>query len=195
MAVKPLVRATVKHILENAPAFKWSLQGLGMLRCYLSTETRLHVWSSEHGIPNASRIHDHPWNFISYVVAGRIQQHRYEVITQPGGVIDCQPFMFSVLQCGPGGCIKTPPAGIYLRERPNESYGEGESYEQEAEEIHNSLPLDGTVTLVTRTFKADTEHARVFWPYGTEWVSAEPRTATIEEVKDITANALRRWFV
>lgn len=51
---------------------------------------------------------------------------------------------------------------------------------------------DGTVTLNERI--GDTEHARVFWPYGTDWVDAIPRPATREEVSDAVLNSLRRWF-
>jgi hypothetical protein len=55
-------------------------------------------------------------------------------------------------------------------------------------------PNPGTVTIVERRFKADTEHAFVFYPRNEKWVSAEPRPATPEEVITITQIALRRWF-
>lgn len=178
----------VKMILENATAFKWSLQGLGMLRLYLSTEVRLHVWDSRYAIPGVSTIHDHPWSFKSLIVAGSVKQYRF---TEPP---EGEPYQFSVLQCGAGGCIKTFPTPINLSRSRMEQYGEGQSYEQRHDEIHESVPANGTVTIVTRTFREDTEHARVFWPAGTDWVSAEPRTATRDEVAGITGAALARWF-
>src|SRR5579859_3298084 len=54
----------------------------------------------------------------------------------------------------------------------------GQTYHQEKDEIHESLPFDGTVTLVTRTFTADRDHARVFWRGTGDFVTAEPRAAT-----------------
>lgn len=183
-----ITKQLVKSILENAAAFKWSLQGLGMLRLYLSTEVRLHVWDSRYAVQDVSTMHDHPWSFDSIIVAGWVDQYRYTM--DPKGDV----FMFSVLQCGPGGCAKTQPAPIWLTKGPCESYQEGGTYHQRHDEIHESIPEDGTVTIVTRTFREDTEHARVFWPNGTAWVSAEPRPATIEEVKDITSASLNRWF-
>jgi hypothetical protein len=40
----------------------------------------------------------------------------------------------------------------------------------------------------------DTEQARVFWPYGHEWVDAIPRPATRAEVETAVSNSLRKWF-
>lgn len=50
-----------------------------------------------------------------------------------------------------------------------------------------------TVTVMKKDPTGD-ESARVFWPEGSEWVSAEPRRATAEEVRAITQHALQRWF-
>lgn len=191
-----ITKQLVKTILENASAFKWSLQGLGMLRLYLSTEVRLHVWDSRYAVPNVSTVHDHPWSFESYVVAGQVHQFRYKETTPADGQLwaESEPYLFSVLQCGPGGCAKTQPQPIRLCKMQRERYWEDCSYVQTHDEIHESIPEDGTVTIVTRTFREDTEHARVFWPYGTDWVSAEPRPAMPAEVYSITSNALNRWF-
>ncbi len=60
--------------------------------------------------------------------------------------------------------------------------------------IHDTGYGDGTVSLVTRTFLEDTEHAQVYIPAGQSWVSAEPRNATDDEVERITALALVRML-
>jgi len=60
-------------------------------------------------------------------------------------------------------------------------------------EIHQTQHDEGTVTIM-RKHPTWNESARVFWPAGTQWVSAEPRAATAAEVHDITSNALQRWF-
>lgn len=178
----------VKSILVHASAYAWSLQGLGMLRLYLSTEDRLHVWDTRHAIPNVSAIHDHPWGFESHVVAGRIRNYRY--IREAEG----DEYKSAILQCGPGGCVKSQPKIVRLRRAEMEEWLPGEAYWQKHDEIHESQPERGTVTIVRRTFREDTEHATVFWPAKEEWVSAEPRPATPEEVAAITGFALRTWF-
>ena len=73
-----------------------------------------------------------------------------------------------------------------------ESYPVGSSYAQSANEIHESFPTPGTVTVVERTFLPDSEHAYVYFT-GEKWGEATPRPATPEEVGAITGHALRRW--
>jgi hypothetical protein len=183
----------VKKILENPSGYLWSLQGLGMLRLYLSTEVRLHVWDSRFRIADVSTVHNHPWGFESYIVAGRVKQYRFKPVAETHHHVES--FLCSVLKCGAGNCERTPPESAFLFRQLEESYGEGHLYHQHADEIHDSAPDDGTVTLVTRHFtKEDVDHARVFWPSGTEWVSAEPRPATPAEVYEITSFALAMWF-
>jgi hypothetical protein len=185
----------VKAILEAAPAFKWQIQGLGMLRLYLSKAVRLHVWHSGFASPGVSTLHTHPWDFESTVVAGQLENIRYKETTGTANTeLDTERFYSSLLHCGPGGGLKEDPQLVYLKQLPSEIYHEGESYTEKAEEIHESKPWDGTVTVVSRRFKPDEDHARVFWPVGTAWGSAIPRDATVEEVYVITQFALQRWF-
>lgn len=183
------LKATIKQILEKAEHYEWSLQGFGMLRLYLTKETRLHVWSDSHTVPNVSDIHDHPWNFRSTVVAGELRNYRFTPVER-----GASRFLTRRILCGPGGCVMGEPAYVNLYEGVREIYFEGDDYYQGASEIHRSEPIDGTVTIITRAFLDDSDHANVFWRPGEEWVSAEPRPATPEEIKAITGNALRMWF-
>src|SRR5260370_37840480 len=77
--VKLLVKQILQASVKEPMAFQWSIQGLGMLRLYLSEETRMHVWSSLGRIPNVSPLHTHPWSFNSYVVAGKVVNKRYKI--------------------------------------------------------------------------------------------------------------------
>lgn len=189
-----LLRATVRSILEHADRYEWSLQGFGMLRTYLSKEVRLHVWNSRFAVPNVSTIHDHPWDFTSLIVSGRVTQYRFTESADPN---IGEPFSRQTIRCGVGGglvhgCEMNAPELVRLRRSYLETYDTGERYGQTANEVHHSLPDDGTVTIVERTFRADTEHARVY--YNTqEWVSAEPRPATQGEVQRAIAAALEVW--
>lgn len=182
----------VKAILEKAESYKWSLQGLGMLRLYLSNEVRLHVWDDRYKIDHVSPLHTHPWNFDSEIVAGVVRQIRYEVYD---AACDHLPVYNRVLiKCGANACTMSDAEQVRLFGSTLERYEEGKSYNQVADEIHESFPENGTVTAITRTFKADTEHAYVLWQGNGGFVSAEPRPATPEEVQAITKNALDRWF-
>lgn len=172
-----------------------------MMRTYLSKNLRLHIWdqTTQDSIymPEASPIHDHPWHFESYVVAGQIQQCRFNII--PLGEVEHDPnktyelLRYCTIQCGEGACVKSTPKVVISERQRSESFNAGESYYQRKDEVHETFPLTGTVTLVRRIFDGDTEHARVFWRDG-DWVSAEPRPATDEEIDRVCGRALREWF-
>lgn len=191
----------VKKILEAPTPQPWSIQGFGMLRLYLSPEIRLHVWDSRFRVPNVSMIHNHPWDFDSYIVAGELRQFRYSEVgvnrrdVEGFNASADDAYFRSVIKAGPGGGLRDSPIGVYLLRGDEEVYGKGMSYTQHASEIHQSLPVDGTVTLVTRRFvRKDVDHAQTYWRANSEWVSAEPRPATAEEVRSFTSLALERWF-
>lgn len=180
----------VRTILSAPLRYEWSIQGLGMLRMYLSKEVRLHIWHLAYRVPGVSDIHDHPWDFESEVVCGWIRDHEYELVAgEP-------THQMQVIRCGTGGGVFGEPSPVRLQKVEAPAIGitkaTGSVYRHESTAIHRSEPANGTVTIVRRTFKTDTEHARVFFPLGTEWVSAEPRQATVEEVIAFTGAAMRR---
>jgi len=188
----------VKKILENYGAYSWSLQGLGMLRLSLSREIRMHVWDNRYAVPGVSTVHDHPWDFESEIIVGEMRNVRYHC----HGALKIAHFRYpnhdpkynkQTIICGPGGCAMGEPEAVFLDREPPERYLAGSVYVQKRDEIHDSKFIDGTVTLVTRTFYEDTEHAHVFWQ-GDKWVSAEPRPANLVEVRAIVNNALETWF-
>lgn len=181
-------RALARVILENAGGFRWTLQGLGMLRLHLADNTRLHVWDARFAFPGASPIHDHlQWGLHSTVLSGRLTNTRF--VENSAG----EPFMYAVLKAGVGCFFKDGPHAARLARLPSEVYEAGDCYEQRPEEIHETGATPGTVTIMRKTPTADGESARVFWPAGSEWGSAEPRAATPEEVKAIVGLALDSW--
>ena len=186
-----LDKKLVKYILEDAHRFDWSLQGFGMLRLYLSKETRLHVWDDRYKVKNVSDIHNHPWSFRSQIIAGVMHEYQYQKSETLG-------FFYSgaLIQCGENACVKEMLPPVRMQNHPK-TYYESMEYELSEHVIHSSHPLSGTVTVVHRYFKPDTEHAKVYWPvFGNDpgWIDAKPRKAKPKEVKDICGNALERHF-
>jgi hypothetical protein len=189
--------------------WEWTLQGLGMLRLYLGTDkqVRLHVWDDRFIFwPTPSELHTHPWHMYSLVIAGEVFNTRYtdeepDTYLRGKGMSPRQwepiPMMRQSILCGIGGGLQEEPSAavpITLYEQPEERIIAGQVYKQRADEIHRSRPLCGTVTIVTRHNTADADYADVFWPEGTEWITAEPRPASPEEVYDILTNSLDTWF-
>lgn len=200
--LKPLIEG----VLRDSDAHDWSIQGFGMLRTYLGPEGdpkrfRLNIWDSRFAVPGVSTIHDHPWHFDSIIVAGAFCNVRYDMKRAETGYeaqgSDRSPtHSYVEIKTGPGGGINPadyPAATILVPRRP-ELYAGGDVYHQDATEIHESLPYDGTVTFNERRRVGDGEHARVFWPYGEKWVDAEPRKATHDEVRNVCRDSLQRWF-
>lgn len=207
-----ILRGMSEHILEAAVKQAsyglnggWTLQGLGMLRLYIDRDKkhRLHVWDDRYiATPKPSELHTHPWHMYSYIVAGEIHNERFvreteeTYATHPHGSLPVQTWMEQTILCGTGGGLcDTKPEMVWLVQGNEELYGEGRVYKQRADEIHRSRPLRGTVTVVSRGMLDDTDHASVFWPTGQEWITAEPRPATPEEVYDICSNALETWYL
>jgi len=187
-AAVPLT-AAILTILKNPPPLeKWSVQGLGMMRLYLSKEVRLHIWDGRQAYPDVSQIHTHSWHFTSLVVSGALVNYRY------GYGVGAPTHDRYFLKCGAGGCVMSAPEPVSLRRRPIERFRAGEWYSQSFSEIHYTDTTVGAVTLNQREFQQDEDHAYVFTRTGMPWVSAEPRQATEEEKDHYLTLALRNWM-
>jgi len=193
----PTLRALALSILQNARQFDWTLQGFGMLRLHMG-DFRLHVWDRRFAVPNVSVIHDHKqWALQSTILSGELHNYRFTEY-RDGDV--CAPMSerynkFTILAGAGGGPTKeSVTERTWLYRNPPEILLPGMTYTQEPDEIHESRPINGTVTIMRKS-PTNTDEARVFWPWGTEWVSAEPRAATPKEVSHIVEQALSRFDV
>ena len=191
--LKPLVSSILQDERRS-----WTVQGFGFLRTYFGPadapkKFRLNLWDSRFTVSGVSTIHDHPWDFKSVVVAGDFSNQRYHMRRSVGGLDLGPSHSFTTIKTGEGGGLeKSATEHCMLERQPTEHYHAGEAYYQRADEIHETYFADGAVTLNERI--GDTEHARVFWPYGTDWVDALPRPATREEVFFAVNSSLERWF-
>jgi len=183
------LRALIRFILENPPAAGWSVQGFGMLRLYLGSDRvyRLHIWDDRLRVPEVTTIHDHPWDLESQVICGAIENTRFAVV-DPSGVYP--RFRQQKILCGENAHTISEPILVGLRSQSGERILPGQSYSQFRDEVHSTAYARGTVTLVRRTFHADRDHARVFYPAGERWVDAAPREATVDEIQLGTKAAL-----
>lgn len=178
------------HLLLRHQHEGWSLQGFGMFRYYLSPAVRLHVWVPRLATEDVSTIHTHPWSFRSEVLVGQINDRTYHPIFADGRA-RAITHMQQRIVCGPGGCAVGEPQGVHLHLIGERTYRAGQSYEHVHDVPHESIPSPGCITLVSRTFREDTEHADVYYPAGQSWVSAEPRPATYVELDIMRRTALK----
>lgn len=185
------VRALTKYILQRRHSFEWTIQGLGMLRCALPNNHRLHVWYPGFAWVHNAVLHTHPWRFKSSIISGTIINTRFKV--QDRDELYTETWQGMTIKCGPGSCAMSEPETYHLLRMPAEVWCAGMHYEQAADEIHFSQPTDGTVTIIERL--DDTEIAKVFWPAGKAWDSAEARVPTPEQLDEACEFALAKFNV
>jgi hypothetical protein len=189
-----MMKALVRYLLKNRMKFQddWTMQGFGFLRLRISETVRMHVWDARLRSPGVSDVHDHTqWAFTSHVISGSLVNVRYQVCDPTSPPLEsAMPYTQATLKCGIGGGMLdgSSKAVWLLADRP-ELYLPGQSYRQEPDEIHRSVPADGTVTLIEQT-RREVDTARVFWPRGGSWGDAIPRAATRDEVEEVGGFAL-----
>ena len=182
------LRVLVKSVLYNCRQYDWTVQGFGMLRTYIDKDKvfRLNVWDQSLKVQGVSTIHDHPWDFMSWIISGVVTNIRYDEGLNAVG----KPHDYMLIKTGIGGGPRSSAGFVRLMPYETEHYIEGDSYTQVANEIHESQFINGTVTLNRRTKRGDGEHARVFWPTGEQWIDAMPYEASESVMNRVISHAL-----
>jgi hypothetical protein len=128
-------------------------------------------------------VHDHPFDFVSQIVAGEMTNTRY--VEDPSGL------EYSRVRYTPDNEDARHTDTVRLSATAT-IHTEGDQYTQLAHELHDSRQLPGTVTIIRQTFR-DVRELTVCRLDDATWVSGQSRPATPEEVKEITAKALLRF--
>lgn len=181
--------ALVRSILEKWRSYAWTVQGFGFIRTKIADVGRIHVWDSSLATRIVSTMHTHPWPLRSTIISGELINQRFKETELDSGLA----YMRSRIATGEGGGLIGDPEPVYLVPMVPETYWHELRYTQEPNEIHRSIPQDGTVTLIERPQGPPLEEAMVYWPRGTVWVSAEPKPAELYDVERVIGYALMRW--
>lgn len=182
--------ALVKSILEQWRSYTWTVQGFGFIRTKIADVGRIHIWDSSLAIARVSTAHTHPWPLHSTIISGELINQRFRIATSDKVGLSYQ---HQRIQTGEGGGLTGEPEAVQIVPLPPESYWQGDSYKQKPDEIHRSVAQDGTVTLMTRPQGPPLEEASVYWPTGTNWVSAEPKPIEAWRIELVVNYALARW--
>jgi hypothetical protein len=176
-----LNQALVRAILEHAADYAWTMQDIGLLGLRLDDKRqyRLHVWDTSHRVGEPP-IHDHPFDFISTVVAGEMTNTRYE--EDPSGV------EYRRVRYRPSNEEERRTDAVRLSGTAT-TFSAGCQYSQSAHVLHDSRQLPGTVTIIRMTFGAVRE-LTVCSRGEAVRISGRSRPAPPDEVKRITATAL-----
>jgi hypothetical protein len=179
-----LSKALVLSMLQHAEDFPWRMQDLGLMSLRLDhrREFRLHVWDPSYCLGEPP-IHDHPYDFISTIIAGEMTNTRYE--EDPGGD-EYVRFRYS-----PGAEAERRSDAARLSSMAT-TIAEGNEYLQLAHELHSSSQQPGTVTAIRCSWVEVPELTVCVRDEGS-WRSGQGRDATRDEIKSFSAKALE-WF-
>lgn len=186
------LHAAINSILQNYQNYEWTTQGFGFIRTYLDEKKRyrLNVWNDDLRVSEVSDIHDHPWDFRSWILAGCIINTQYFPSTSSKDMM----YRFNSIQTGEGGGQISDEGFIKLKKGRLETYAVGKSYFQKAEQIHQTDYWRGTVSLNERIPINNRKNlAHVFWYHDREWIDAMPRPAHKIEVATTIKHALKLW--
>ena len=179
-------KALVRTILAHAEAFPWRMQDVGLLGLWLDDrrQHRLHLWAPEDMAGDPPN-HDHPFDFTSTVVVGELVNTRY-LEHASGTEYVRERYVVGNEDDRRVDTIRLEGAATVL--------GEGESYGQLADELHDSRQAPGTVTLI-RFASKDVSGAELTLCHRPDvpWTSGQAREARPDEVKRITAAALAHF--
>src|SRR5579862_1681844 len=80
-----LSRALCYQVLAHAEAYPWTMQDIGLMGLRLDDrrEYRLHIWDPSLCVGEPP-VHDHPFDFVSQIVAGKMVNTRYT--EDPAGI-------------------------------------------------------------------------------------------------------------
>ena len=176
----------VKSILEKPLDRLWTAQGFGKMATNITSNSRLHIWHRMLVNTDVPAIHSHASDFQSVVLVGRMRNLRFVEIdthASKGGMFN------KILSSDSEQIIRAR-----LVELPMEIYEEDAQYKQSAEEVHWSLPDDGTVTIVEWDFDPHPLPMKVYWRGNLPWCDAKPRQMPDHEVLNVARRVLSLWF-
>lgn len=171
--------------LTNPEDYEWSVQGLGMLRAYLTEDraTRLQIWLKELQLASATSIHTHPWDFESIIYRGELINRTYAEV--PGHKFDCY-----VINTGPTA-RPLSHSKIDLEITQNRKLTEGQSYYQPKEVPHLTLFSQGAISIIHRLDYSKSDGLAKSYGVG-PWVSAAPQDVSWREARSLITYAMKQ---
>lgn len=173
----------VLDIMLNPLKYKWEIQGFGMMRTYISKNTRLQIWLKDFIIPNVTDIHTHPWDFESFIYQGWIKNNIFKEYNLNDQVSE-EWFQYDrcLILTGELAYVKER-IPIILKPQGKFEYFQGETYLHRKNIPHKIDFIDGTITILTKSNIHEDSLAYSFVKgVNNEWVSAAPRVATEKEI-------------
>jgi hypothetical protein len=181
------MRDLIKSVLRESSKYDWTAQGFGMIRCYLDKahDWRVNVWTEEFRVKGVSDIHNHPWHFQSWIIAGSLTNEIY--YPSGDGHIRLQRVEFTP---GIDSDLKIQQHETRWYKVKLATHYDGATYKQNKDEIHRTSPSDLCVTLNYRVREGE-DRASSFIKPSSAWVDAKPYQIDGKTAACICDKALR----
>lgn len=180
----------IRKLLVFPMELDWRGHGIGFMKAYLNAERtwRINVYHEMLRVPGISIMHDHPWGLQSHVRAGQLTNMRWHRANKKSqGAVS---FNEGRINCAKYAGLEGTPQIVSLVKERREIYHASGFYQQNPEEIHETIAINGTVTLLERIPTHSDGFAHIFWPVGEEYGDAT-RNLSDDEVYAVAASALR----
>lgn len=96
---------------------------------------RIHIWDAPTPI---SDVHNHRWNFASFVISGRLRESQFTMTRDQGQIP-----VFQLTKSMDGRYTYSPDGRCNIREVRQNIRGEGESYSLDHKVLHSADPESG----------------------------------------------------
>lgn len=198
------VRALLAAFIATAPRDAWRHHGIGVLQAYVregtDTEVRMHVWHPDlvrPGIRESGAIHDHRFDLVSHVVAGKLRERVFETRPDPDGEWEA----WSVENARSAGAEKgfdgeCLPTGSRFSARAHErEHHAGDRYTLARQVFHETI-VDSELAVTLCVMRTKVGQARLLVRHGEQPVhafGAPASEAVIERVLREARQELELW--
>lgn len=159
---------SIISLLKSAGS-KARIHGNGFIQLDITPDVRLHFWGHDK-IPYRQKVkttlHDHRWSFISYVLKGKLLNRIFWA--DPSA--PSWAFRYRVWVPNPEKLYSLIPTNerVEIGQVGAQIIKASESYSMKIGQIHESEPLEPSVTLLIKTEVDEDRLPRVFVPDGVE---------------------------
>lgn len=123
--------------------------GLGFIQLKLNEHQRLHFYSSKlPSLMNEEEIHNHRYDFQSYILKGTLKSEHYKVVEGNDYILEQE-------SCKPGIDIKVEPKLCSIKHINSHIYNEGSKYKIEHDVFHKVFGIDCITYLMRGLYMKD----------------------------------------
>ncbi|WP_199043032.1 hypothetical protein [Glycomyces salinus] len=160
-----------------------------LVRCERRHQVRVHRWDEASPPAEEVSCHNHRWDFVSYVVSGKIANVSYSITSEEDGPL--RHFKADAVKAGQNRGVRSL-GGVSVVLESEAVVSAGQSYLQLADVLHSTVALQPTVTLLLQDSSRGRTSSVVQGGELKEFVPPAISTDTLVEDLEFCLSRLRR---